>query len=1158
MKKLLSVITLVASTFAGAQTLVTGDLTGRVTDATGAVVAGARVTLKSLDEGSVQVDTTSSSGTFRFPLLKPGNYVVHEEGSGLRADATVGINLGQATSLNLVAKPSGNETVIDVSGEPLLQTEDANISTTFSQAQIDTLPIPGGDISNLPFTTPGANVSTGEGYGNFNVFGLPSVSNLFTTNGSDLMDAYLNLPNSGASNNVLGANEINEAAVVVNGYTGQYGRLAGAQVNFTTRSGTNDFHGNAIFYYNSSGFNANDWFLKAGQLSSGTINAQPHAVSRQWGGRIGGPILKNKLFAFFDDEGLRYVLPGGGVTTYLPSTAFANAVQAHIAAVQPAESAYYRQIFALYAGANGASGAQPVTGTTDGGCGDIASTNGAIVGGQQTTFGTLQGVTFGGSPGATPCAVSYVPNNNNLNTEQLYSVRLDANLTAKDQANARFKHDWGVQATSTDPINPAFSANSVQPEYEGQFNETHIFSPKIVNSFTMASLYYSAVFGPPNFGAAIATFPTVLTFGQSPFQKLGGSDNSYPSGRNVSQYQFEDDLSVNTGKHSMKFGYNFRRYNITNFAPLAGNAGSTNFASTTDFTNGLISNSNAGGTSTVTQAFAQIEQAHLSLYSIGAYAQDQWAVTPKLNLTASLRFDRAGNPACRGNCFVRFGVPFQQANHLAATPYNASIITGQSNAFPSVESVTIQPRIGFALTPFGPTGHTVIRGGGGLFADLPVASILTRFITAAPNYVSFTVTPNATYPTYTVQPGLASSGYSAAKASFGAFETGFSQGLTLATIQNNVKAAGSSYSTPTYSATTESQLKNPKFVEFNLEVQQTIGRHDVFDINYVGNYGFDILYANAGVNAYASCYAAGKCPAGYGDLPTTAIDTRFTAVTDLTNQGYSNYNGLVVSYRHQGSYGFSGSINYTYSHSLDTDSNGGIEGFQAGSEATFPLTAIDPNSQQFNYGNADYDIRNNLNLNYSWILPYKFSNGFERAFLQGWQIAGTLYDKSGQPFSVIRGSLAATYTASTNGGSSLAYRLAPQAYSCGRPMAGGTLPCLSSANYGAPATVAGVTQYNYGFGNQSRNSYRGPGYFDTDMQLSKETPVHGKIRFRIGANIFNLVNHPNFAVPLNNVASTSTFGKIQADVPPVSSPYGNFQGAGVSGRILQVQGGFTF
>jgi hypothetical protein len=1121
---------------AHAQTLITGDITGRVLDKSGAVVPGATLMLTSDADGSKQTVKSGTNGNYRFPLLRPGSYSIHSEGSGMSANVSnVAVNVGQATAVDITVGATGNNVIVEVNtNQPLLQSEDGNISTTFSTDQITSLPVPGGDISNLPFSTPGVSLSNGAGYGNFTAFGLPSTSNLFTTNGSDLMDAYLNLPNSGASNNVLGANELQEAAVVVNGYTGQYGRLSGAQVNFTTKSGSNQFHGNANYYYNGSVLNANDWFL------NNTGTPRPHAVSNQWGASIGGPIWRDKLFFFADSEGLRYVLPSGASPVYLPSSAFASASLANIAATQPGELAFFKNVYGLYASAPGVSRATPSQ-SSDGGCGDFAGTK---VGSQ----------TFGGGAGQTPCSITFTPTNNNINTEQLYSFRIDANLTKNDKLNGRFKHDWGVQATSTDPINNAFSANSVQPEYEGQGNETHIFSANVVNTATIAGMYYSAVFGPPDFAKATATFPTTFIFGDGDiFANLGGTDNNYPSGRNVATYQVTDDLSITHGKHSIKTGFNFRRYNVTNFAPLAGSTGSTTFNSNTDFFNGVISANPANaGASTTTQAFPAIAQAHMALYAIGVYVQDQIALTPNFNLTASLRFDRGSNPSCGNNCYVRLAAPFDQLTHGAGIPYNQSILTGNSNAINNVEAVTVQPRIGFAYKPFG-SSKTVIRGGAGLFSDIPVINVYSRFTTNAPNVATFTLSPSGT-STYAVQPGLAGSSYASLGQSNVAFQNGFHGGQTLAQIQAAVAAQGSKFSPPNYTASTTNKLLNPKFAEYNLEIQQQITRHDVVDINYVGNIGTDILFLNPTANAYAACFAAGSCPNGFGGLPTTQPDPRFTAVTTLTNNGHSNYNGVVLSLRHQGGYGITAAVNYTYSHSLDNTSNGGVEAYtyNGSTGAANVLSQIDPTSvDRLNYGTSDYDNKHNLSANYVWQLPYRFHSMIGKTALEGWAISGVLYAKSGAPYSVIRTGLTAGITGSTDAGSFLGTFLGGSRAKCGNP----NDTCLLASQFAATKNSSG--KYQIGFGNQSRNSFRGPDYFTTDMQLSKTTPITERVKFKLGANFFNILNHPNFAPPVNNLAS-SIFGTIQADVPPVSSPYGNFQGAGVSGRLVQVMGGITF
>src|SRR5205807_225171 len=224
------------------------------------------------------------------------------------------------------------------------------LTTSFSQQQLELLPTPGGDISTLPFTAPGVVMSTGGGYGGFSSFGLPGTANLFTTNGNDNMDPYLNLNNSGASNLTLGGSEVQEAAVVQNGYTAQYGRQAGAQVNYITKSGSNSFHGSAQYLWNGAVMNANDWFNNNSNTPKGRAN------SNQWLGSIGGPIKKDKLFFFYSNEGLHYLLPSSG-TVAIPSAKF----QAYTLANIPAAAVpFYTKMFGFYNNAPGLSRAVAV------------------------------------------------------------------------------------------------------------------------------------------------------------------------------------------------------------------------------------------------------------------------------------------------------------------------------------------------------------------------------------------------------------------------------------------------------------------------------------------------------------------------------------------------------------------------------------------------------------------------------------------------------------------------------------------------------------------------------------------------------------------------------------------------------------------------------
>ena len=569
-----------------AQTIISGDIAGTVTDPTGAALPNSTVTLTSLDSGAVQTVTTDSTGNFRFPLLRPGAYRLQVAATGFAAvTQTVNAVVGQVVSANVRVSLKGTSELVEVTGAaPLLETESANLTSTYSPKQIELTPNPGGDLTNYALSSPGVVLSTGAGYGNFTANGMPGTSNLFTVNGGDMNDPYSNLNNSGSSNNMLGTNEIQELTIVNNGYTGQYGRAAGVNMNFTTKAGSNSFHGNAKWDWNGRYLNANDWF------NNHTDTPRPFANSNQWGGSFGGPIVKNKLFFFFDSEGLRYVLPGGGTPVYIPTTQFGNAVLANIQASQPNELATYQKMFQLYAGAPGASAAVANPGT--GGCGDLAA-NGTTL---------INGIAFGS--GAAPCTATFRSEVNNLNIERLMSVRVDYNISDKDRLNARYWQDRGTQPTFTDPINKAFNALSNQPQDAGQLTETHVFSSRLINQLIIGGFYYGAIFGVPNLPASEAVFPTEVgglhnggnncTSFDGLLTCLGGEYSRYPSGRNVGQYQIVDDLSYSRGNHDLKFGVNFRRINFSTYRPARNQTGVFDVSSMTDFAFGTLSNGSVG------------------------------------------------------------------------------------------------------------------------------------------------------------------------------------------------------------------------------------------------------------------------------------------------------------------------------------------------------------------------------------------------------------------------------------------------------------------------------------------------------------------------------------------------------------------------------------
>jgi len=245
-----------------AQSLISGDLTGTVTDPSGAVVSGATVTVQSTSTGATRNTTTTANGTYRFSLLSPGSYVVTANATGFsKAQTQTNVSIGQATIDDIKMAVGVNTQTVEVtSAAPLVQADNADLSTNFNQALIANQPNGGNDLTYVAQTAPGVTMNVGQGYGNFQAYGLPATSNLFTVNGENDMDPYLNLNNSGATNLTLGRNEVQEATVISNAYSGQYGQQAGAQVNYVTKSGTNNWHGNLAYWWTGSSLNANDWF----------------------------------------------------------------------------------------------------------------------------------------------------------------------------------------------------------------------------------------------------------------------------------------------------------------------------------------------------------------------------------------------------------------------------------------------------------------------------------------------------------------------------------------------------------------------------------------------------------------------------------------------------------------------------------------------------------------------------------------------------------------------------------------------------------------------------------------------------------------------------------------------------------------------------------
>jgi Carboxypeptidase regulatory-like domain len=1075
-----------------AQSSMTGFVAGQITDSSGAVVQNASVILKNTGTSATQKSTTSVEGTYRFSFISPGPYIISVVASGFQpASQSISVDVGQGAVANLVlAVASASSNVTVQAGSELIQTENADVATSFSERQIAETPNPGNDLTAVAQTAPGTTMNSQGGVGNFSVYGMPATGNLFELNGMDETGMYTNSNFSGASNLTLGLNEVQTATVVSNAYSGEYGRLAGSQVDYVTKSGSNEWHGDSIYSWNGRALNANDYFNNKFGVP------RPFDNVNQWAASLGGPIIKNHTFFFVDQEGIRIVLPTSTAVN-IPSPEFEQATLANLATVSPQSVPLYKQIFGVYNSAPRAASAQNIL--PNGGCGSFT----------------------GLAPGV-PCALQFQATPSNLTNEWVLSWRIDQIVGQSDRLFLRLETDHGTQASSTSPLTPVFNTSSVQPEWEGEFSETHTFGARSVNNFTSSFRWVKGAFGPASIPAAVALMPFELELVGGSFSSAGLPD-AVPTGRSDLLYQIGDNYSYAFGKHTLRFGIHNRR-DLVSDRSLGANTLGTALATLNGLFNGQVDGS-------FTQAFTKSTSEPFAYYNLSWFGEDDWRLNNKLTLTLALHFEHNSNPICVHDCFGRLAEPFASLGHDVDVPYNEAINANGRQAFFQSTKVSVGPRIGFAWTPF-KNGTTVVRGGFGMFTQGLPGIILNSFAVNTPNVNSFSVIGP-------LSPAAAGNASATAAADNVALTNGFADGSTLAQLQ--AKLPG--FNPPTV-FTGAASIHDAIYREWNVQIQHSLASNMAVSVNYVGNFGYNEAFTVPGINAFCPVSA---CSGGYADLPAAPIDSRFATVTELQTAGESNYNGLTLSFMRKVSHGLVVTANYTYGHALDNVSNGGIFAFNNETNASI-LSPQDPSHPRANYGNADYDLRHSFNFNYVWPIPFASSeHPVLHQILGGWTVAGTLYSHSGFPLTVIDGATEALLGQFNNsGGPVYANFLGGPQPSCGVGK-----PCLIASQFSSATTD---------FGSQRRNQFRGPGFFDTDLNLMKNVDLHfisEQARLSFGAQFFNLLNHPNFDQPVANIANPD-FGSIISTVSVPTSFLGVGLGGDASPRLVQLTAKFTF
>jgi len=1135
-----------------------GNIVGTVTDPSGAVVPGAQVTLKSSARGNTQSTKTNAGGVYQFFLVEPGAYNITVNATGFAAASRdINVVLGAPTEVSIALSVSGGGTTVTVTeAAPLTQNENGDVATTLSQQQVSQVPNPGNDLSFVAQVAPGVVMNTQGGYGNFSSYGMPGTSNLFTINGMDDNDPFLNLNNSGATNLLLGQNEIQEATVVQNGYSGTFGEFAGANVNYITKSGGNDFHGNAIYYWNGRAMNANDWFKNADGVN------RPFDNVNQWAGSFGGPIKKDKLFFFFNTEGLRVLLPTSSAV-FIPTPAFESATISSLVA-------------------NGLSQSIPfycTNGLAAPNLPSVCASTAPVPGGGLGMFNFYNNAN--GVAGATP----YVGDSNletfnssagNFTHEWQMAGRGDWNVGPNDRAFLRFQYDTGTQATITDPINSLFNTQSIQPEYQGQLVETHTFNPTLVNQVILSATWYTAIFGNANPAATLAAFPTtVITLG-SAMTGIGGADFAFPQGRNVTQYGVQDDFSKTWNNHTIKWGGKFHRNDISDHD--FGNRASGLILPLGDsaFQNG---GGALGAPAILQQNFATNLDQPMADYEGGLYLQDEWRIKSNFTVTADLRAEHPSNLVCKHFCLAEFaGGDFLAGTHsgpyneaLQPAGVNGGIAINRYQALNGYTNIVWEPRISFAWSPFGSASgwmksNFVVRGGFGIFSDVFPGLIADSLATNSPLFNSFQLftgggNPNAFSPTQITGSNL----FAAAAAGNAAFLNVFNSGTGTAPIAPNI-------------TTTDNFNKAPRYEKWSMEIQKGFGNNTSVSIGYYGNHGYNIPIFNNSLNAFSN---GGF---GVGVLPFSIPDARFAEAVQAQSAGISNYNGATVSFQHRFSRFGSGVVqmNYTFSKANDDVSNGGIIGAFTGASQNSPAN---PFNISQSYGPADYDVRHYFNANYVWEVPVRTmlrGHGSDY-FVKGWQLSGDFFARSGLPWSVVD-------NGAGNGGAFSGNNFFGPVYPDIVGPTAGTASCqngqaiaITNAGTGVPCILATgfvggtVNPGNpYAAGSELepglrglRNLFRGPHYVDTDFTVMKYTKIPGweHASLGLGLQFFNLFNHPNFTLPVGDISQAAfdssgnligNFGKSPNTVSTPTSILGSFLGGDASPRLIQFKAEFKF
>jgi hypothetical protein len=1146
------------------------SLTGIVTDPTDAVIPGADVTVTSLATGLTYGVKTDSSGFYRVQELPPGNYKIEASASGFKRLAQTGLSLSAGTirrvDFKLQLGPKV-ETVTVEAAPPLVSTEDAKLYETVGQAQVGNLPLNGRNVFDLIQLAPGALNVSGVDFEN----GHSTVVNGLRPNFLGfLINGVSNKGLSGGIYTVPNADMVQEFQELTLNMSAQYGNSAAAIINVITKTGGNDFHFGAYEFLRNDALDANEFFRNKEGVKKTPLRFNQFGVNGT------GPIIKDKLFwaASFQGERFTTQAPPTPVQAESPQwrqaviSALPNSTAALIYKNFPtiAPGTPFQDLSTYIA--SGASGFGFTT-FPDYLCED--NSNATIAGRFLTLFGVtaadqaaMSAAVCSVIPALTPGLVSRtIPflNNNVL----VFGSQTQGNLFNGNEWNTRI--DWVRRndrvfgefywQKSTDKFGPSNASSGIHgfinptesftPNF--QFSWVHTFSPRLLNE---ARVGY--VRGRGDIDVATPGVPSIsFDDGSTGF----GSYNGYPQFFHENVYTYSDMVSITRGKHNMKLGVDFRR-NLENSEFNVARPSYYFFDQiffAADAPYGLVAGVDPGFTTGKPAELSTNNRAWRN-FEMGAYFHDDWKVTRNLTLSLGIRYDlytRHTEKFGRVTTFIPGPGALTKANGaFLEWITNANVpppSTGSLPGFPNCVSGALNvvlagvcgpggfaaaktlgagnkknfgPRAAFAWDPFG-KGKTSIRGGFGISYEGTLYNPLSNSRWNPPFYSfdrAFNVlgagTATVIYgpqtpgqaPTFTGPPGNVGQGVDA---------------------QANGNLAGWDPSTPHRAFLTgivfPEGIKDPYVTSYYFGVQQEIMPKTVLEVNYVGTQGFKLFRAENANRAPGIALPAGTVVVAQGrtltGLGRRFLNPNYGRLRVWENVSRSWYNALQISVRRQMSRGLLFVVNYAWSHSIDTGSTWHSGATTANGAAAGEGFSLDQTRPELDRGNSIFDIRHRLVFNYVWELPWlKDQKGVLSHILGGWQYNGIWSFQTGPHWSPF-----------CNRGTACDFNRdgerndRPDAPNGNNIDANKDMWANGFFWSGSPLTAAGFKGAFSGSkpffarpclgcnGSLGRNTFVGPGQFNTDQSLFKNIRVTERFKLQFRFEMFNAFNRANFLLP---------------------------------------------